>query len=125
MTDKTDKVEKAEKTEKTDKMVIYSRKVALELVNKGFLIVRTEIGEKTGKIVYLFNKTEEFDKAFNEIMHGRKKYSLNLLREEIDIIVKSLGSQITIEKLNGNKDESERLLKFCRFVSSALEDKKE
>lgn len=49
---------------------IFSRKVALELIQKGFMLERTEPNKNiNGLVTYLFVETPEFLQALTQITH--------------------------------------------------------
>ena len=49
---------------------IFSRKVSLQLIQKGFMIERTEPNKNyTNLVTYLFLETPEFLQALTEITH--------------------------------------------------------
>lgn len=55
-----------------NKRFVLSAKLAQQLIDSGFPVVRIEQARKKDGIAFAFNRSEKFDAVFNELM---RKYS--------------------------------------------------
>lgn len=89
-------------------MIVFSRAIALQLVNHGFLVVDIQPSKRDGKPVYIFDSTEEFNKLFDELVYNRQCIQLKLRRDELELIVKSLASQKIILSMDADSSKEEK-----------------
>jgi hypothetical protein len=57
--------------------VIYMASIAVELRNRGFKILRTEVNFKNPQYdVYIFEKTEDLNRALEEILKKKNRHKI-------------------------------------------------
>lgn len=63
----------------SNNQVVFSRSVCLQLINKGFECIDIQIGIRDKKPVYYFDITDDFTKAFDEIVYSRQAIQLKFI----------------------------------------------
>ena len=99
--------------------IVYSKSVALQLINRGFECIDIQLGTRDKKPVYYFDITDEFTKAFNEIVYSRQAIQLKLRRDELEMIIRSLSSQQLIFSMDAEtiKADKDKVIKLIDVLS--------
>lgn len=115
----------------SNNQIVFSRSVCLELINRGFLCIDIQIGNRDKKPVYVFESTDAFKKVFDEIVYSRQAIKATLRRDELEMIIRSLSSQQLIfamdaETIKADKDKVTRLIdvlsRLVKDETKAIED---
>lgn len=106
----------------SNNQVVFSKTVALNLINKGFLCIDVQIGNRDKKPVYIFELTDDFTKAFNEIVYSRQALKVTLRRDEVETLIRSLTSQqiIFTMDVDSSKADKDKVSKLIDVLSHSV-----
>jgi endonuclease V-like protein UPF0215 family len=90
-----------------DTMAVKNKDIAMKLQNQGYEILNVKISrDDSSKLVWIFEKTDSFKKAFDDIMKSLPKASERLTLIEKKLIVEMLTYKVSEYKAMGIKSDS-------------------